>query len=233
MTRTAKESLARFYSLLARLADAPGQAQPLRELPRPVSLPKRGVYFFLEPGEFRADVASARRVVRVGTHAVSAGSKSTLHGRLKQHVGTRTGGGNHRGSIFRRHVGTALLARDGALLPTWGIGLSASSVSRTAEADCENRVSAYIREMPVLWIDVPDAAGPQSGRAFIERNSIALLSNQFAPIDTPSKNWLGRFSPLQIIRDSALWNLKHTAEVCDESFLDKLEIFVALTCEGS
>jgi hypothetical protein len=237
MNRSASANLERFYSLLARLVEVPGQGQPLRELLGLSILPKRGVYFFFEPGEYRAVNPSVPRVVRVGTHAVSSGSKSTLGGRLKQHLGTKAGGGNHRGSIFRFHVGAALLARDRIPLPSWGVGSSAprtvrdSEAARAAEAACEKRVSEYIGGMSVSFIDVPDEAGPQSDRAYIERNVIALLSNQLAPVDQGSEGWLGRFSPRQEIRDSGLWNLNHVAEVCEPSFLDKLESFVMLTCQ--
>jgi hypothetical protein len=238
MTRTNWDNLKRFYSLLACLAEAPGQGRPLTELPARSSLPERGVYFFREPGEHSAVNPDVLRVVRVGTHAVSSGSKSTLYGRLKQHRGTRTGGGNHRGSIFRLHVGTALLARDGISLTTWGVGSSAppavrnSETARAAEAACEKRVSEYIGAMSVLWVHVPDEAGPDSARAIIERNAIALLSNQLAPIDSASGSWLGRFSPRHEIRDSALWNLDYVREVYDPLFLDKLESVVMRTCEG-
>jgi hypothetical protein len=237
MSSTAGANLERFYSVIGRLAGRPGQGRPLRELPVPSSLPKRGVYFFLEPGEFRAANPKLSRVVRVGTHAVSVGSKATLRGRLKQHLGTKAGGGNHRGSIFRLHVGAALLARDGISVPTWGVGSSApaalanSEAARIAEAACEKRVSEYIGAMPLFWVAVPDEPGPESERLFIERNAIALLSNRFAPVDGASTAWLGRFSPRPEIRNSALWNLKHVAEVCDPAFLDNLDSFVTLTCK--
>lgn len=239
MTRTENSNLDRFYTLLARLAEAPGQGRPLRELSARSSLPERGVYFFREPGEHRAANPNASRVVRVGTHAVSSGSKSTLYKRLKTHLGTKSSGGNHRGSIFRLHVGTALLARNGTSLPTWGIGSSAplalrsSESARFAEEACEKRVSEYIGAMSVLWVHVPDEAGPHSMRAVIERNSIALLSNQFVPIDSASASWLGRFSPRVEIRDSGLWNLNYVREVYDPLFLDKLEPFVTLTARES
>src|SRR5882672_7431786 len=200
---SASDNLERFYALVARLADAPGQGRALRELVARSSLPKRGVYFFCEPGEFRAGKPSLQRIVRVGTHAVSAGSQSILHGRLKQHLGTRSGGGNHRGSIFRLHVGAALLGRDGTRLATWGVGSSAppavrdSEAGRAAEAAWEKHVSDYIGGMSVFLVDVPDEPSPQSNRSFIERNAIALLSNRFAPIDRASSGWLGRFSPRQ------------------------------------
>jgi hypothetical protein len=44
----------------------------------------------------------------VGTHALTATSQVTLWGRLRQHrghlAGPHPGGGNHRASVFRRHV---------------------------------------------------------------------------------------------------------------------------------
>ncbi len=238
MMRFATENLERFYSIIACLADVPGQGQSLRELGGRSSLPKRGVYFFCEPGESRGGQSGVQRIVRVGTHAVSAGSKSTLRGRLKQHLGTRFGGGNHRGSIFRLHVGAALLRRDGRQLPTWGVGSSAppavrdSEEGRAAEAAWEKRVSEYIGGMSVFWVDVPDEPSPQSDRSFIERNAIALLSNKFAPVNRASSGWLGGFSPRQEIRDSALWNLNYVADECDVRFLEKLELFVGLTKQG-
>src|SRR3546814_948865 len=45
------------------------------------------------------------RVVRIGTHALRAGATSTLRGRLRQHSGSHSGSGSHRGSIFRPLTG--------------------------------------------------------------------------------------------------------------------------------
>jgi hypothetical protein len=65
-------------------------------------------------------------VVRVGTHALTAASSATLWDRLRQHRGhlggRDPGSGNHRASVFRRHVGAALIGRDGqppGLLASW------------------------------------------------------------------------------------------------------------------
>ena len=90
----------------------PGAGQLAQGLPGPRRLrdchgsdgwPQRGVYFFFEPGEVRAD--GSDRVVRVGTHALTATSQATLWGRLRQHrgrlAGLHPGGGNHRASVFR------------------------------------------------------------------------------------------------------------------------------------
>ena len=50
-----------------------------------------------------------------------------------------------------------------------------------------------LAQMPFLWLEVTDEPGPNSLRAYIERNAIALLSNYRKPqSDSPSCQWLGR-----------------------------------------
>lgn len=226
-----KALLDRFYGLMTRLRAQPGQGRPLRELPAASLLPARGVYFFFETGEMRTD-ALTPRVVRVGTHAVSLHSRSTLRGRLRQHLGTRSGDGNHRGSIFRRHVGMALLAKAGATVATWAVGTSPPASLKTdpsalqVEREWEVRVSQYVGAMPVCWLSVPGEPRADCDRARLERNSIALLSNRLSPVDVPSDGWLGRFSNEARIRNSGLWNLKHVNETVDPSFLDTLESYL-------
>jgi len=219
--------LDRFYVALGRLAALPGQGRPLHTHTGRFPWPARGVYFFQEPGERRAQ-EDVPRIVRVGTHALTAGSKSHLWGRLRAHRGSVDGRGNHRGSIFRLHVGAAMLRRDGAAarFNTWGVGQSAPRAVRDSEVAHEKRVSAHIGQMPVLWVDVPDDPGPQSARGYLERNAIALLSNMLNPADPPSAAWLGRQSSRQEIRDSGLWNLNHVREAYEPRFLDHLEELV-------
>lgn len=224
------DDLERLYALLARLEEQPGQGRRLAEHHGRAAWPERGVYFFREPGESRATRPGVSRVVRVGTHAVSASSKSTLWDRLRTHRGGRTGGGNHRGSIFRLHVGAAMLARDGSELPTWGVGSSAPKSIRVDEADHERRVSTYIGAMSALWVEVPDAPSPESARAYVERNAIALLSNELSPVDQPSTDWLGLRSPREEIRRSGIWNLSHVGRRYEPEFLDVLESFVTRAC---
>ena len=230
-----RTDLDRFYTILSKLEESEQQGLRLASYNGRSPLPARGVYFFREPGEYRLSKPSSLRIVRVGTHAVSANSKSTLWGRLKTHLGTRSGGGNHRGSIFRLHVGAALLAREGVPVRTWGVGssappdLRASVAAQAAEAVYERKVSEYIGAMTVLWVDVPDEPGPSSLRAFIERNAIALLSNRFVPIEPASAGWLGNHSPRGEIRKSRLWNLNHVGQKYDPRFLDELEAAVERT----
>lgn len=97
----------------------------------------------------------------------------------------------------------------------------------------EKRVSDYLGGMTVLWVDMPDETGPDSERAYIERNSIALLSNALAPLDAINGNWLGCSSPREEIRRSRLWNLNHVLESVDRQFLDRLEQAVERTLRES
>jgi hypothetical protein len=219
-----------FYELLGGLERLPGQGRRLEEYTGRSGWPQRGVYFFREPGEYRDRHPRTPRVVRVGTHAVSANAKSKLWSRLRAHRGSQDRRGNHRRSIFRGHVGAALLSRDQAEigeLPTWRIGSSAARSIRDSESAHERRVSAYLGQMSVLWVEVPDEPGPQSARAYIERNAIALLSNHLRPIDRPSDCWLGLYSPYPDIRSSGLWNLDHVHHQYDPGFLQALADFVA------
>jgi len=200
--------------------------------------PMRGVYFFFETGELRSDSGDGPRLVRVGTHALTAGSGSTLWGRLSQHRGQEDGGGNHRGSIFRLLVGRALQAREGRAEPrSWGLrgdpAVAAQALGCTREAllaaerPLEEAVGRIVGAMPFLWLAVDDAPGRDSLRGLVERNAIALLSNHGKPpLDAPSPGWLGHLSDRERVRHSGLWNSNHLDEDYDPTFLDRLEALV-------
>src|ERR1700751_3970240 len=105
-----RDDLDELYRLLHELRQRVGGYRVLRDCHGRSGWPKLGVYFFFEDEEFREDGVTPR-VVRVGTQAVSKNSKTKLWTRLRSHRGNRTGGGNHRGSIFRLRVGEALLEK--------------------------------------------------------------------------------------------------------------------------
>jgi len=126
------------------------------------------------------------RLSRIGTVGVSADSSNTLWNRLRQHHGNvrgkYAGGGNHRGSIFRLHVGRALIEKHGwhDEYPHWGEQNpdAETTAVREQEHELEQRVSEYIRDLPFLWVDVPGDPGPECVRAVIEANTIAMVSSR-------------------------------------------------------
>lgn len=235
--RSRLDNLRRFYELLGLLEENLGGPRTLEKANGKMDWPRRGVYFFFEPSEYRTTSGDGPRVVRVGTHALKPGAKSTLWKRLRQHRGTTSGvyagGGNHRGSIFRGHVGYALMRRNelpAEVTSQWSQGSTADRELRTREYPLECRVSLHIRMMPFLWVRIDDAPGPQSLRGNIERNAIGLLSNyphvggskeKGRYIDGPSSNWLGRYAENLAVTQSGLWNVNHVDEGYDPAFLDR------------
>jgi hypothetical protein len=171
------------------------------------------------------------RVVRVGTHALTQTSKATLWGRLRQHRGQLNGrdpgGGDHRASVFRRHVGAALIRRDSLpddLLASWLDRHRPPDKRASKEADIEHEVSRHIGAMPFLWLSVPERAD----RVYLESNSLALLSRLTGGPDQPNASWLGRHAERAEIRESGLWNVHHVSGHYEPAFLHRLSRLVDL-----
>lgn len=223
-----RSDLDRLYDLLDRLEASVGGKQRLKDCTGYMDWPERGVYFFFAEDETR-DSTDQLRLTRIGTHAVSTGSGTSLWNRLRTHRGANSGtyedGGNHRGSVFRKRIGEAMIERDELYdeYTSWGEGSSADRERRLAELEHERRVSEYIRDLPFLWANVNDAPSPESDRAYIERNTIALVSNHAKePLDSRDDGWLGKVSPCEEICQSGLWNVNHVGEEYDPMFLDRL-----------
>lgn len=232
-TKQYLEIIDRFYKALKDLEERLGGTKKLAKCHGRMGWPERGIYFFFESGERRSN-DSGSRVVRVGTNALRRGSRITFWNRLRAHRGLirgrRIGGGNHRNSVFRLHVGTAILRKDGleGAYPTWGVGSSAKKGIRNIEHPIEKRVSKYIASMPFLWLESNDSYGPNSERAYIVRNSLALLSNYGKlgtplAIDSPSEGWLGHYCASKRVRESGLWNSGHIS--INRIDLDFINIF--------
>ncbi|SDF39291.1 hypothetical protein SAMN04488067_10444 [Halorubrum xinjiangense] len=218
----------RLYELFDDLAERTGGPRRLRDCTGYMDWPERGVYFFFAADETR-ESTDQPRLTRVGTHAVSSGSGTSLWDRLRTHrganSGTYEGGGNHRGSVFRKRVGEAMIERDDRHdeYPHWGDGSGAKRERRLAELDHERRVSRYVRDLPFLWVEIDDEPGPESDRAYVERNAIALVSNDGTEsIDPRDDDWLGRESPRREIAESGLWNINHVGERYEADFLDRV-----------
>lgn len=181
----------------------------------------------------------APRRPRWYARALTAGSKSTLWGRLSAHKGsTKTGGGSHPASIFRLLAGVALWRSAGQPVPpSWGLGghpgIAATKLGITSqevlaqEHPLEVRVTYYIGAMPFLWLAVDDPPWPASSRGVIECNRIALLSNAVPPtVNEPSQLWLWRLSHRQAVRESGLWNIRCVRRTYIATGLDVLEAWV-------
>ena len=221
------DDIRKFYVILNQLNNSMGGPRRLLSCDGRFSWPQRGVYFFMEDGEARSDSGQGPRIVRVGTHALKAQSSTTLWKRLSQHKGgEKSGRGNHRGSIFRLIVGTALNADAAETCLTWGDKTAGRDV-RAGETALEEHVTRIIGRMPFLWLVIDDEPGPTSMRGYIERNAIALLSNYGKPaIDPPSPDWLGHKCNREKVRVSGLWNQNHVDESYDPAFLTRFEQLV-------
>ncbi|UFS75659.1 hypothetical protein LPB73_28020 [Tardiphaga sp. 37S4] len=80
----------------------------------------------------------------------------------------------------------------------------------------------------MLWLDVSDAPGPRSDRAYLERNIIGLLSraNLLGTKRQPNADWLGNESSDWRIAASGLWNLDHLFYRPAPEFLGVLEAYI-------
>lgn len=221
------DDVRRFYDLLGELEERFGGKRTLVECTGRMDWPERGVYFFFEPGEVRSESGEGLRIVRVGTHAVSAGSQSTLWKRLSNHRN-----GNNRTSDFRMLIGEAISVADPVLAcSSWGIPGTPHRDIRDEEAPLERKVSERLWGMPFLYLAADDAPSFQSIRAVVERNSIALLNNHGRAVkdivDPPSPGWLGRSSPREKVRRSGLWNKDHVDRIVwDPDFMARFEALV-------
>lgn len=219
---TRKLQIDQFYDLLNQ-AQKKFSLRPFSELNRN-NIPRMGVYYFFDINEQR-DNKEQLKVIRVGTHAARDKSKTTVYERLNQHFGSKKGLGNHRSSIFRELIGKSLIKKDNIPITNWG--------QKYKKIDDENeiefQVSLYLKKLLFIVIEVPGEANKNNDRSFIEKNSIALLSNyeKMENIDKPNNNWLGYDTKNIKICESGLWNSEYVNyESVDQNFLSKLETLI-------
>lgn len=191
--------------------------------------PPKGLYLFFDDKEYRPFPQEFPRICRIGTHAVSKGSKATLWQRIKNHKGNLDKTGNHRGSIFRLHVGTSLINKNKIVCPTWGKEQHSNKIIKDAEREIEIQVSNYISTLKILCIDIRDKASKDSDRAYLERNLISLLTNRTNPVDYPNSEWLGYWCENEKVKKYAIWNVAHTQDRYDPLFFNVLEKYIEYT----
>jgi hypothetical protein len=165
-------------------------------------VPENGIYVLFEKGE---EGHGVERIVRVGTHT----GQNNLAPRIREHLYTP----NKDRSIFRKHVGRCLLAKDDdPFLAQWQIDLTTKAsramnghkVDNARLKEVEIEVTRYMTEnfsFAVLRFDT------QAERLHYEE---MLLSTIFHCRDCgPSETWLGKFHPTSaVMRGCGLWNIQ-------------------------
>lgn len=182
----------RVYELLLLL--------PLFENKTPINqLPENGIYVFFEKGEtVRLENAIENRVVRIGTHR----KDNRFRNRIRQHYGNINSlGGNKNGSVFRKHLGGALLRKNNLQDPRLKDWLTQDGPTF---AEIEELVSSNLRNnFTFSCFSVND----EKDRLTIERGLISLFAQY--PIGGPSQNWLGLYAADEKVRKSCIWNSQH------------------------
>lgn len=160
------------------------------------NLPKNGIYLFFEKGEkITLKGVTQNRIVRVGTHNMDGNFPQ----RIRQHYGNKSSlKGNKNGSVFRLHLGGALMRRDNPddpRLPGWLKHMGPS------DPIMEEEVSKELRNnFSFVWLEVPR----KEDRLSLEEGLIAILAADSR--NRPSENWLGKYSANQNIARTGLWN---------------------------
>lgn len=165
-------------------------------------VPLNGVYLFFEKGE---TFHSMDRIVRVGTHT----GNGNLRMRLKEHLENK----NKDRSIFRKNIGRAMLnKKESELLYFWNIDMTTKANREKFKLDAfqknelnkvEEMVSKYMIENFSFTVIPVDS---KEERLRYEEFIIKIVSSDKTCCS--SKNWLGKFSPVEKIRNSGMWLVK-------------------------
>jgi hypothetical protein len=142
------------------------------------------------------------RIVRIGSHT----GEGNLSSRLREHMTQ-----NKDRSIFRKHVGRALLARDSdPYLAVWNLDFTSRKlreskghlVNALKQAAIEDAVSDYISRFSVSVL--PMRSPEEACR--LER--LCIRTAHSCGLCGPSPHWLGMFADTRIAR-SGLWQVMH------------------------
>ena len=166
---------------------------------------KNGVYILFEKDEVGH---GGDRIVRVGSHT----GNDNLIKRLEEHFYKE----NKDRSIFRKNIGRALLnKKNDTYLDVWDIDFTKSEVKKKYgelldkeyQENIEQEVSKYIIDkFTFSVIEVID----KNERLSTEKSIINIVSACSECND--SNNWLGRFSTIEKIKKSGLWQTQHIKE---------------------
>jgi len=194
---------------------------PLIKYPFEVRLlPKSGIYFFYEGGEFWGHGGNALRIVRIGTH-----KKDNFRNRVAEHFlfdevkkmnFNKDKPKPSDRSIFRKNIGRALLNRDkDPYLRIWEIDFMLKQNRRRfghlrnieKEKQVERRITEILRERFSFRFIIVEDENTRIGETGLESRLIGTVSNcKYCRL---SANWLGNSSPKEQIRISGLWLVQH------------------------
>ena len=182
----------------------------------PEILPYNGLYFFYEKGEVWGHGGGQLGIVRVGTHNDgnfrSRMSEHFLLNERKMDFDAETSAPHDR-SIFRKHIGRALLNRDDeTYLEIWDKDFMVRRNIRNyghlrniaKEKKIEREVTDILqKKFSFRFISV---AG-QRKRKDLEKRLIGTLAQ--CNLCQASTRWLGHHSPKKQIREYGLWLIQH------------------------
>jgi hypothetical protein len=182
------------------------------------SLPENGIYFFYENGETQNHATSERpRIVRVGTHKDgNFRSRIAEHFLLDERKMLFDAGkpAPHERSIFRKHIGRALLEND-PYLEVWDRVFTIRKIQDSyghlrdirIEKEIETEVTRILRDtFTFRYIEIPGQKDRMGGEG-LERALIGTLAQ--CTCCTSSPGWLGRHSPKPKISTGHLWLIQH------------------------
>ena len=182
-------------------------------------LPENGIYFFYEDGEFWGLGGDKPRIVRVGTHR-----DGNFRSRISEHYllneswmdfDENKSKPSDR-SIFRKNIGRALLNKDkDSYLQIWNIDFTISKNRerwRTKrnikkEKEVEEKITKILREKFSFRFIILEEQSKRMGNKGLESSLIGTLAH--CKLCEPSANWLGKYSPVQKIKEGKLWLVQH------------------------
>ncbi|MFP3040256.1 hypothetical protein LQZ19_00390 [Treponema primitia] len=224
----------KLYGILNQIVENAGGIRIFKDCDGKMYWPEKGVYFILDFDETDKYTGFCPRIVRIGTHQIRKNSKVTLWERLKQHKGTDEGYGNHRASSFRKDVGIAIIEDQKSKCDTWkGKKNPKNDELKNKETAIEKKVSDYVAKLGIVVISINDESSKESDRAFIEKNTIALIAEANRKFDTISEKWLGREHTSDKINKTFLWNKDHVNYKFSEreKYFNTLRKYVESTIE--
>ncbi len=187
-------------------------------------LPNNGIYFFYERNEDAMHIPpnlddglekTSQRIVRIGTH-----KKDNFRSRISEHFLLNESIMNFSytkpkptdRSIFRKNIGRAHLNKQNDdYLEIWNIDFTLKHNRRLRsckrdiekEKEVEQNITKIIRENFSFKFIELEGEKERIGTIGLESKLIGTVAK--CKVCSPTDQWLGKFSPIQKIRDGKLW----------------------------